>query len=96
MKAFTVLLYTTLFVFCGVYTSRAENSYLVGNQGIIIPPPVLQSTPYVREVPDVVVPESKIVGDVEIKTSMEYNGVEQTKEAMEGAGFFSIVTAKDI
>jgi len=76
--------------------SLASNSYLVANQGIRIPEPQLISTPYVREVPAEVIQTTKSVGEVTATSTVEYNGEEQTQEAMEGAGFFSIVSSSDI
>ena len=89
------LLITTilLLISSSVY---AENCFLVSDKGIRVPEPQLVSTPYVRAVPVEVVPVTQVYGDVLVKTYVEYEGEVQTQENTERAGFYSIITAKDI
>lgn len=73
-------------------------SFLVGDNGIVVPEQQLVSIPsraQVREI-EPAIEHSSVSGSVEVVSYVEYNGVEQTKEASEASGFYSIITSTDI
>ena len=84
-----------IFIVCLYTIAHAEGSYLVGDLGIIKPSYVLQSKPYVREIPAQEY-KTEAVGEVKVEMVEAYwDGEPQSKEAMENAGFYSIVSSKD-
>ena len=99
-KLFLILLLMVLFI----SNCYADNSYLVGDLGIVKPDmtgiliakdkPMAQPLFYHKAEP--VYDRTKVDGDVTVTTEIEYDGVVQSKEDAERSGFFSIVTAKDL
>ena len=76
------------------YGFVSSESLLIGDRGPVVPEKQLVSSVYIRE--ELPVIESSVICGVVVESSLEYDGVEQSKESMEKAGFYSIVTAKDI
>lgn len=89
-----------MLLICG--TAFAGQSYLVGDLGIIKPDlkGILiaqdKPLPFVVE-HTAVIDRTEAKGEVTVTmTEAYYNGEPQTVESMENAGFFSIVTSKDM